>query len=137
MKSLVSYINESLDNKDPNMFVIIKPDFLDKENEIEQMITSEGWEILKKEQKKLDKPTVEKLYKNQKGEKFFDDLCNYMSSGDSIGYQLYKDTNNPIDGMKKIKEKVRDVYAKDEMKNGMHSSDSEQNVKREIKLYFK
>lgn len=136
MKSLVSYINESLE-KEPNMFVIIKPGFLDKENEIEQMITSEGWEILKKEQKKLDKPTVEKLYKNQKDEKFFDDLCNYMSSGDSIGYQLYKDTNNPIDGMKKIKEKVRDSYAKDEMKNGMHSSDSEQNVKREIKLYFK
>lgn len=136
MKSLVSYINESLE-KEPNMFVIIKPGFLDKENEIEQMITSEGWEILKKEQKKLDKPTVEKLYKNQKDEKFFDDLCNYMSSDDSIGYQLYKDTNNPIDGMKKIKEKVRDTYAKDEMKNGMHSSDSEQNVKREIKLYFK
>lgn len=136
MRSLVAYINENLD-KEPNMFVIIKPGFIDKEKEIEQMITGEGWEIIKKEQKKLEKSIVEKLYKNQKDEKFFDDLVDYMSSDDVICYQLYKITNNPIDGMKKIKDKVRDAYAKDEMKNGMHSSDSEQNVKREIKLCFK
>ena len=38
--------------------------------------------------------------------------------------------------MDKLKDKVRDAWGKDDMKNGMHSSDSLENVKREYKLIF-
>jgi nucleoside diphosphate kinase len=39
--------------------------------------------------------------------------------------------------MKKLKDKVRENWGKDEMKNGMHSSDSLENVNRESKICLK
>ena len=39
--------------------------------------------------------------------------------------------------MDKLKDKVRDMWGKSEMRNAMHSSDSLKNVKRETKIIFK
>ena len=46
-------------------------------------------------------------------------------------YFSYVDCAND---MKKLKDKVRKNWGKDEMKNGMHSSDSLENVNRESKI---
>lgn len=60
-----------------------------------------------------------------------------MSSDKCICYQLYnKDTKNPIEDLKKVKDIARKKWGKNEMKNCMHSSDSEDNVKRESKICF-
>ena len=37
----------------------------------------------------------------------------------------------------KLKDEIREQFGKDEMKNAIHSSDSEANVVREAKIYFK
>jgi nucleoside diphosphate kinase len=48
----------------------------------------------------------------------------------------YKDCKDPIKDMKSIKDKVRKIWGKDDMRNAMHSSDSIDNVNREYKLVF-
>ena len=62
------------------------------------------------------------------------DLCDYMSSGPCICALCYKKTYSPIKDMKDIKHDFRDKYGKDEMRNGMHSSDTLKNVQREGKI---
>ena len=63
----------------------------------------------------------------------FEDLCKYMSSGDSIGFVLcnYKGAD-----LLKLKDNIRNKYGVDEMRNAIHSSDSGLNVYRESKIYF-
>ena len=65
---------------------------------------------------------------------FYKDLCDYMSSGECLCCSCHKDCEDPIEDMKKLKDKVRENWGKDEMKNGMHSSDSLENVNRESKI---
>ena len=50
--------------------------------------------------------------------------------------KCYKECNNPIEEMDKLKDQIRNKWGKDDMKNAMHSSDSLQNVKRESKIIF-
>ena len=59
-----------------------------------------------------------------------------MSSGDCLSCMCYKDCKYPIKDMKAIKDKVRKIWGKDDMRNAMHSSDSIDNVNREYKLIF-
>ena len=59
-----------------------------------------------------------------------------MSSEKCIAYELYKDCKDPIKDLKKLKDKVRDKWGKDDMKNCMHSSDSLENIKRESDICF-
>ena len=51
-------------------------------------------------------------------------------------YAVYKHIKNPVKDMESFKEKIRQEWGEDEMRNGMHSSDSDDNVKREIELAF-
>ena len=43
---------------------------------------------------------------------------------------------NDIELLLKIKDNIRDKYGVDEMRNAIHSSDSNLNVYRESKIYF-
>ena len=71
-------------------------------------------------------------------ESFYNDLCKYMSSDISVGYCLnYTGKEDPIKMTNKLKDEIREQFGKDEMKNAIHSSDSEANVVREATIYFK
>ena len=133
MKSLVQYILENIQNE-VNGFCILKPEFLEHEYEFEELLKNNNWQIVQKVKRTLSIPEVEELYCMHKDKDFYKDLCTYMASGDSISYLCHKDCKDPIAEMKKIKNKVRKTWGKDEMKNGMHSSDSKENVEREYKL---
>lgn len=137
MKTLESFILESAKNRKYNGFVILKPGFLKHEEEFDKILSDNGWNIKKKDQIKLSKEQASELYKMHKDKKFYGPLVDYMSSDDCIIYGLNnQDTDNPIKDMDKLKDEIREKWGKDEMKNAMHSSDSLDNIKREMDIAF-
>jgi nucleoside-diphosphate kinase len=114
-------------------FVIIKPEFLRYQQEIEDILLSNGFSINKKLKKTLSLDEAMNLYKMHENEDFYEDLCKYMSSGDSVGYILNNRKNKDLS---KLKDQIREKYGRSDMKNVMHSSDSQENVTRESKIYF-
>lgn len=134
MKHLTQYIKEALG--EVNGFCILKPEFLDHSEDFCTMLTNNGWQIVQKIVRTLTLEEAKELYKDKSKEDYYNDLCKYMSSGDCLCCMCYKDCKDPIADMKKIKDKVRKVWGKDDMKNAMHSSDSLENVNREYKLIF-
>lgn len=136
MIGLSEYIFEKLKEVPYNGFAILKPEFLDKQEDFEKKLEDNEWKISDITKIKLSKDDAKKLYDCHKDEDFYDDLCEYMSSDDCIAYKLYKDCEDPIEDLKKVKNEVRDEWGKDDMKNCMHSSDSKENVKREAEICF-
>jgi nucleoside-diphosphate kinase len=135
MKSLTQFILESK-NLELNGFCILKPEFLDHEEDFLALLKNNDWNIVQKKKVLLNKEQSEELYSPHKGKDFYKDLCDYMSSGECLCCSCHKDCEDPIEDMKKLKDKVRKNWGKDEMKNGMHSSDSLENVNRESKIIF-
>lgn len=130
MKNLSQYITEQQNRKE---FIIIKPEFLDYRNEIVEYLKERKIIILLELRKTLSLSEAKKLYKVHSKEDFYEELCKYMSSGDSIGILLINYGNQD---MLKLKDEIRDKYGKDDMKNCIHSSDSPLDVYRESKIYF-
>lgn len=138
MISLTQYIlMESKKKEVPsNGFAILKPGFLDLQDDFEKKLADSGWTISDITKVKMSKEEAKELYKPHEKKDFYNDLCDYMSSGKCICYKLYKDCDDPIKDLESVKDEVRDKWGKDEMKNCMHSSDSEDNVERESKICF-
>lgn len=132
MKSLIQYIKESLG--EVNGFCILKPEFLEHEFEFDELLKNNNWQIVQKTKKTLSLPEAQELYISKAKEDYYEDLCIYMASDECIAYMLYKDCEDPIKDLEKLKNKVRKAWGKDDMKNAMHSSDSKENVEREYKL---
>lgn len=132
MKSLIQYIKEAL--SEVNGFCILKPEFLEHEFEFDELLKNNNWQIVQKTKKTLSLPEAQELYISKAKEDYYEDLCIYMASDECIAYMLYKDCEDPIKDLEKLKNKVRKTWGKDDMKNAMHSSDSKENVEREYKL---
>ena len=135
MKTLSSFISESLDSR--REFVILKPEFTDKDRDFEELLNNHGWKVIQKKKQTLTKEKAEKLYAMHRHKPFYDALINYMSSGPCICYSVFTDDKtkkDPVKDMDRIKDEVRKVWGKDDMKNAMHSSDSEDNVERETNI---
>ena len=136
MKHLLEYILES-NNLELNGFVILKPEFLDHKDDFLALLKNNGWDIVQQTECQLSKEQAEELYNPHKDKDFYKDLCNYMCSDKCLCCACHKNCEDPIEDMKKLKDKVRENWGKDEMKNGMHSSDSLENVNRESKICLK
>lgn len=132
MKKITEYIKEAL--LEVNGFCILKPEFLEHEFDFDNLLKNNNWQVIQKVRRTLSIEEAKELYISKKDEDYYDDLCTYMASGDSISYMIYKDCKDPIKDLETIKNKVRKQWGKDDMKNAMHSSDSLQNVEREYKL---
>lgn len=130
MKSLVEFITESQNKKE---FMIIKPEFLQYRNEILEFLKQHNIIPIQELRKTLTLSEAKKLYKPHSKEDFYENLCKYMSSGDSIGFVLCNYGNNDLLA---LKDQIRNKYGVDEMRNVVHSSDSGLNVHRESKIYF-
>ena len=137
-KYILQKINEDLEigKCELNAFVILKPEFLSHEDDWCKILKNNGWQIVQRKKFKMPDDISKELYKMHKDKSFYNDLCTYMSSDDCICAMCYKDCDDPIGDMKKLKDKVRKAWGKDDMKNAMHSSDSIDNVNREYKLIF-
>ena len=130
MVSLSEYIIEQQNKKE---FIIIKPGFLEFKNEILEFLKQHKIIPIRELRKTLTLSEAKKLYKVHAKEDFYEDLCNYMSEADSEGILMCNYGNSDL---LKLKDEIRKKYGKDEMRNCIHSSDSDMNVARESKIYF-
>ena len=72
---------------------IIKPDAVDRNlsEEIKNEFKKWGFNILKEKKVKLEKAEAEKFYQIHQSKPFYNDLCEYLSSGPIIAMILEKE----------------------------------------------
>ena len=120
-----------------NTFIIIKPGFTKQCKEIISRFTDAGYTVSRSLARRISLKDAQDIYSVHKDEDFYDNLCKYMSGGLSIGLVLQCPDPDAINKTKKLKDAIRAEFGKDDMRNALHSSDSEENVYRESEIYFK
>ena len=126
---------------------IIKPDAVERnlEGEIKEMFKSNGFQILKEKKIQIEKAEAEKFYKEHETKPFYNDLCEYLSSGPIVVMILQKENavkgNRELMGATNPKDAeegtIRKKYGVSIDKNSVHGSDSIDNAKIEIDFFFK
>ena len=126
---------------------IIKPDAVERnlENKIKTFFWKNNLKILKIKKVKISKEEASEFYKIHQTKSFYNDLCNYLSSGPIIVMILEGENavskNRQLMGAtdpKKAEEgTLRRMYGLSIDKNSVHGSDSVENAKIEIKFFFK
>ena len=126
---------------------IIKPDAVERnlDEKIKSIFIKEGFKIVKEKKIKLEKEDAEKFYKVHETKPFYNDLCEYLSSGPVVVMVLEKEdailTNRRIMGSTDPKNAedgtIRKEFGISIDKNSVHGSDSVENAKKEIIFFFK
>jgi nucleoside-diphosphate kinase len=126
---------------------IIKPDALERnlEDKIKNYFEKSNIKILKTKKVKISKGEASEFYKVHQTKPFYDDLCNYLSSGPIVVMILEGENviskNRQLMGAtdpKKAEEgTLRKMYGLSIDKNSVHGSDSIKNAKNEINFFFK
>ena len=126
---------------------IIKPDAIERnlENKIKDMFIKNNFMIVKEKKVKLEKKDAEQFYKVHETKPFYNDLCNYLSSGPVLVMVLKK--NNAIAENRKLMGAtnpqdadpgtIRKEFGISIDKNSVHGSDSRENAEKEINFFFK
>ena len=125
---------------------IIKPDAVERnlENEIKEIFKKNGFKIIKEKKIQIEKSEAEKFYKVHETKPFYNDLCEYLSSGPIVVMALEKKgailgnrelmgATNPVDAKEGT---IRKKYGISIDKNSVHGSDSLENAKIEIDFFF-
>ena len=125
---------------------IIKPDAVERnlENEIKEMFKNNGFSILKEKKIQIEKSEAENFYKVHETKPFYNDLCEYLSSGPIVVMVLEKEhavlgnrelmgATNPKDAEEGT---IRKKFGISIDKNSVHGSDSVENAKIEIDFFF-
>lgn len=126
---------------------IIKPDAVERnlQNEIKEQFIKNDFKILKEKKIHINKTEAEEFYKVHQTKPFYNELCEYLSSGPIVVMILEKvkavTENRRIMGAtdpKKADEgTLRKKYGLSIDKNSVHGSDSIENAKNEIQFFFK
>ena len=126
---------------------IIKPDAVERnlENEIKHMFKENGFQIIKEKKIQIEKSEAELFYKVHETKPFYNDLCNYLSSGPIVVMVLEKENavleNRDLMGATNPKDAkegtIRKKFGISIDKNSVHGSDSKENAKIEIDFFFK
>ena len=126
---------------------IIKPDAVERNlvEKIKDIFKENKLEITDSKKIHLSKEEASEFYKVHQSKPFYDQLCNYLSSGPIEVMVLEGDNavskNRELMGAtdpKKAKENtIRKLYGISIDKNSVHGSDSIENAKIEIDFFFK
>ena len=126
---------------------IIKPDAVERnlDNEIKAIFKNKGFKIIKEKKLKLEKSEAEQFYKVHETKPFYNDLCEYLSSGTVVVMILEKenaiksnrDLMGATDPNKAEDGTIRKLFGQSIDKNSVHGSDSPENAKIEIDFFFK
>ena len=126
---------------------IIKPDAVERnlQEEIKNEFKKNNFLIIKEKKIHISKSEAEQFYKVHQSKPFYNDLCNYLSSGPIIVMCLEKENavldNRNLMGSTNPKEAkdgtLRKKYGLSIDKNSVHGSDSVDNAKIEIDFFFK
>ncbi len=126
---------------------IIKPDAVERnlQEEIKNEFKRNDFIIVKDRKIHISKKEAEQFYKVHQAKPFYNDLCNYLSSGPIVVMILEKENavldNRNLMGATNPKEAkegtLRNKYGLSIDKNSAHGSDSVENAKIEIDFFFK
>ena len=126
---------------------IIKPDAVERnlQDQIKNDFKNNGFEIVKEKKIHISKQEAEKFYKVHETRPFYNDLCDYLSSGPIVVMTLQKENavleNRKLMGATNPKEAeegtLRKKYGISIDKNSVHGSDSIENAKIELDFFFK
>jgi nucleoside-diphosphate kinase len=126
---------------------LIKPDAVERNliGKIVQIFEDNGLIIDQMKKIKVDMDFAKKFYSVHSDKPFFNDLCSYISSGPLVAMVLKGDNavqkNRDLMGATNPKDAkpgtIRNLYAISIDKNSVHGSDSVENAKIEIDLFFK
>ena len=125
---------------------LIKPDAVERNLIGKILSVFEENNLTIKEMKKIhvNRQFAEKFYEMHKERLFFNDLCNFISSGPLVAIVLEGDNaiqkNRDLMGATNPSEAkegtIRKMFAISIDKNSVHGSDSPESAKREIELFF-
>jgi nucleoside-diphosphate kinase len=127
-------------------FTMIKPDAVGANNSgaITKMIEDAGFRIVAMKKTKLSRETAGQFYAIHKERPFYNDLCEYMSSGPIIPMILEK--ANAVEDFRKLigatdpkkaeAGTIRNLFAKSIEANAIHGSDSDSNAEIEGNFFF-
>ena len=112
---------------------------------IKNIFIKNNFKIIKEKKVKLEKKDAEIFYKVHETKPFYNDLCNYLSSGPVLVMVLKKENavadNRKIMGATNPKEAdvgtIRKEFGISIDKNSVHGSDSKENAEKEINFFFK
>ena len=126
---------------------IIKPDAVERnlEGQIKEIFIRNGFRIIEEKKIQINKSEAEKFYKVHETKSFYNELCNYLSSGPIVAMKLEKEnaifenrelmgSTNPKDAKEGT---IRKKFGLSIDKNSVHGSDSLENANIELDFFFK
>tara|TARA_Y100000590_G_scaffold170997_1_gene195627 strand:+ start:167 stop:574 length:408 start_codon:yes stop_codon:yes gene_type:complete len=126
---------------------IIKPDAVERNlgNKIKNYFEKNNLKIIKSKKVKISKEEASEFYKVHQTKPFYDELCNYLSSGPIIVMILEgenailknRELMGSTDPIKAEPGTLRKMYGISIDKNSVHGSDNPENAKKEINFFFK
>ena len=126
---------------------IIKPDAVERDidNEIKIFFEKNNLKILKSKKVKISREEAAEFYKIHQARPFYEELCNYLSSGPIVVLILEcenavlknREIMGATDPLKAKEGTLRKMYGISIDKNSVHGSDSVENAKVEINFFFK
>ena len=126
---------------------IIKPDAVERnlEDKIKSYFEKKNLKILKIKKVKISRDEASEFYKIHQTKPFYNDLCNYLSSGPIVVMILEgenaisknRQLMGSTDPMKAEEGTLRKMYGLSIDKNSVHGSDNVENAKIEINFFFK
>ena len=126
---------------------IIKPDAVERnlEEKIKTFIEKNNLKILKSKKVKISKEEASEFYKVPQTKPFYNELCNYLSSGPIIVMILEgenavsknRQLMGATDPLKAEEGTLRKMYGISIDKNSVHGSDSVENGRIEIDFFLK
>lgn len=125
---------------------IVKPDAVERnlENRIKSFFKEKNLKILKSKKVHITKEEAIEFYKVHQTKPFYQNLCNYLSSGPIVVMVLEGEgavfKNRQImgatDPLKAEEGTLRKMYGLSIDKNSVHGSDSAESAKTEIDFFF-
>ena len=126
---------------------IIKPDAVERnlESKIKIFFQNNSLKILKNKKVKISKEEASEFYKIHQTKPFYNDLCNYLSSGPIVVMVLEgenavlknRELMGSTDPQKAEEGTLRKMYGISIDKNSVHGSDSVENGQIAIDFFFK
>ena len=126
---------------------IIKPDAVERnlDNKIKYFFQKNNLKILKSKKVKISKEEASEFYKVHQTKPFYNELCNYLSSGPIVVMVLEgenavsrnRQLMGATDPLKAEDGTLRKMHGISIDKNSVHGSDSLANGKIEIDFFFK
>jgi len=125
---------------------IIKPDAVERnlENKIKSFFKEKNLKVLKSKKVHITKEEAAEFYKVHQTKPFYQNLCNYLSSGPIVvmvlewegAVAINRQIMGATDPLKAEKGTLRKMYGLSIDKNSVHGSDSTESAKTEIDFFF-